>query len=210
MKNHPTYPYHCAGVAPRISRWMLIVLLSLTSTVVSHAQVDVFIRFLKDDRGNSFPGESDDSVYKSTEGWCRIRSFSLGAELTFVTPVGGGGAGRRVSSIGFDIGKEMKVISPSIFLAMAKGSPFKMMEMVVRKQGARSGEAYLKYEFLDALPIRQNWAGNEDEPIETIRFEYEALRMTLRSQSSTGELGAPVVAKWDFKENKEAFGSAVP
>jgi type VI protein secretion system component Hcp len=208
MKNHPTYPYHCAWVAPRISRWMLILLLSLTSTVVSHAQVDVFIRFLKDSRGDAFPGESDDSVYMSTEGWCRIKTFSLGAELTSPTLVGGGGASRKVRSIALDIGKEVNGISPTIFLTMAKGVGFKKMEMVLRKQGARSGEAYLKYEFLDVLPIRQNWAGGEDELIETIRFEYEALRMTVRSQSATGELGAPVVVEWDLKHNKAGFESA--
>lgn len=186
-----------------IRRWICILLISLASTALSQAQVEVFMRIPTSPESPGLLGDSNDTVYKGSEGWSRIRSFSLGVEIVYAVTNRGGSTSGKAGAIALDIGKEVSVVSPPIFAALAKGVQFGKLELVVRKPGTRTGEGYLKYEFGLAAPSLQKWTGSSEEPKETIRFEYSSLRMTFRPQSATGELGTPVVTTWNFIFNTD-------
>lgn len=197
--------YLLVSASSLVKRSMILLLLTLFCAVGAQAQVDVFMRITGSKDDHLPPGESNDPVYSGADGWFRIRSFSFGIDAGYDPSRGTANTATKASGIALDVGKELGLISPSIFSTTALGKSFEKLEIVVRKSGARDGVGYLLYEFGKAFPLNQRWAGNEDQASETIRFGYGAFRLTYRPQAPNGELGAPIVKAWSFETNRDEF-----
>ena len=183
-----------------------ILFLTLSGLLSARAQVDLFLRFIPTNAAPTVKGDSTDPTYRGVDGWMNIRSFSLGVNnpTTIGSATGGAGVG-RATFLEVNFAKDVNSGSPALFQALTSGAHFDTAQVMVRRAGARNGEAYLSYEFRLVYPTAQTWAGGGDVPEEDLRFVHGGFRITYRPQNADGTLGPPVVAQWSQVTNTPTF-----
>lgn len=196
------------GLANRIIHRAVFVA-ALACAATSQAAVDVFVKLYRAD-GTTVPGDSIDNYFRGANGWFQISSFSFGVEnpIDIAAGAGGAGAGRATFSP-LGLAKHVNIVSPALFKAAARGEHFKGVKISIRKAGGAQGtaEPYLEYEFQTVFVSNQQWSHSDgdDQPSETVTFEFGLLRLKFRPTQATGQLGQPIYQAWNVIENTDEF-----
>jgi type VI secretion system secreted protein Hcp len=154
-------------------------------------------------------GESQD---KAHQGTVALKSFDFGVEnrQTIGSATGGAGAGKAAFQT-FRVGKNVDSTSPQLLLASAVGAHFPQVNLYLRKAGGAGAAApgdYLIYRFKMVLVTSVSWAGTsgDDQPQETVEFQFGALQVSYAAQSPTGQLSpTPIVTQWSQVTNTAEF-----
>jgi type VI secretion system secreted protein Hcp len=149
--------------------------------------------FLKID---GIPGESQDSKHKD---WIELASFSWG--LTHPGAAMGSGHGEgRAQFEDFRFVMAVNKASPRLFLACASGTHIKEARLSVVRPGSTPLE-YLKMKLNEVLVTSFEEAAGEEEPQDTVGFNFVRIEMDYTPQQATGATGAVVGSGWDLSMN---------
>ena len=145
---------------------------------------------------DGIPGESQDSRHKD---WIELASFSWG--LTH--PGAGTGSGHsegRAQFEGFRFVMAVNKASPRLFLACASGTQIKEASLSVVRPGSAPLE-YLKMKLSEVLVTSFAEAAGEEEPQDTVGFNFDRIEMDYTPQQATGTTGTLVKSGWDLSRN---------
>jgi type VI secretion system secreted protein Hcp len=154
-------------------------------------------------------GLVDDSVVAGHVGEIEVYSFSWGASSP-TPPLGATGAG-KVSISSFNVMKKADQVSPSLFLACAKGTHYKTATVtMVKPTGSPAGGAgtapFIEYDFSDVVVESIQWSGSsggDDTPTESVSLVFTRVVYKSNTQSPTGS-AVTSQAGWDLVANKQA------
>ena len=182
----------------------------------AHAAFDVFIQFTSDN-GDSTPkveGDSNDSTFKASDGWCEIKGITFGIEntLNIGSATTGAGAGKaKFNEIALDIGPGS--LANSLFVTCAMGGHYKTVKIVFRKAGAAAKGAgpgansgvFLEIE-LGLVGVKSEEfaaSSGDDLPVTKVTLMCGSMKMTYRKQDANGKIldtkGTSV--SWDSTTN---------
>lgn len=163
------------------------------------AAVDYFLKV------DGIPGESQDSKHKDE---IQLISWSFGEQNSGTFSVGGGGGAGKVVMGDFNFVKLVDKAGPKLFLACAQGAHIPNALLTCRKAGTDQQE-YLKITFKDVLISKYETTGsgavNEVVPLESISFNFAAIKIEYREQKADGTLGGSTVAEFNLKTMKAAL-----
>lgn len=120
------------------------------------------------------------------------QTLNIGSQST------GAGAG-KISFNPFTITKNLDAMSPILFQASATGTPYKTAEIVFV-----SAQNYILSKFVYKLVAVKtiSWAaGEEDQVLETVSFEYGGLFVTVNKQGPDGRTTGASQAGWNRIKN---------
>lgn len=159
------------------------------------AAADFFLKL------DGVPGESEDSKHK---GEIEIDSFSFGANNAGSFAAGGGGGAGKVHMNDFHFTMTCGKASPKLMLMCATGEHIKKALLTVRKAGKEQQE-YYKISFEDLLVSSyQAGASGHGNPVPTdqVSLNFSQIEFSMANQKKDGTLDAPVIAKYNLKQNK--------
>ena len=160
------------------------------------AVVDYFLKL------DGIDGESADSKHK---GEIELDSWSIGATQSGTFAHGGGGGAGKVSVQDFHFTHKVNKASPKLFLACCTGQHIKKAVLTARKAGGTQQE-YLTYTMSDLLVSSYQTAGHgasEITPVEQCSINFAKIEMKYQMQDEKGNVGSPVLAGYDLKQNKK-------
>jgi type VI secretion system secreted protein Hcp len=142
-------------------------------------------------------GESQDAKHKNE---IELVSFSWGvAQLGAERGLAGAGAGRAQFQ-DFHFVMRVNKASAQLFLATASGKHIKEARLSARRAVKKQLE-YLKIKFSDVLITSFEQAGGEDEPVESVAFDFAKIELDYTPQAPQGQGLAVVSAGWDLSKN---------
>ena len=146
-------------------------------------------------------GESSDAKHKET---IEISSFSWGVSNPGSFASGGGGGTGKASFSDLSLMTQSCKASPELFKACATGKHIKKATLFVRKSGGEQGDFYvIKLE--DVLVSSFSVSGSDGSnalPMESLSLNFAKIEFNYSPQKPEGGLDAPVIAKYNLKENK--------
>ncbi len=174
--------------------------------------VDAYINFTRYD-DTTLTSESQNTVHP---GWSEVADYSFDIEqiLNIGSASAGAGAG-KVTFNPFSITRKVDVNSPIFFHMCCSGTPFKSVDLALRKaSGASSltsaGQDYLIFTFKLVAVRTISWTQSDEGPGEVITFEYGGLDITYSKQNADGSYVAkPAFAGWNRVKNVVDTATAV-
>jgi len=160
------------------------------------AVVDYFLKI------DGMEGESGDSKHKNE---IEVESFSFGATQTGTFAAGGGGGAGKVSMQDFHFTQKVNKASPKLALACATGTHIKKAILTARKAGGTQQDFYI-VTFTDLLVSSYQIGGSghgDTIPIDQISLNFAKIEWKYQLQDSKGNVGNPVIAGYDLKQNKK-------
>ena len=146
-------------------------------------------------------GESSDAKHK---GEIQLESFSWGETNAGSHSHGSGGGAGKVSMQDFHFVMTVNKASPKLMLACATGEHIKKAILTCRKAGKEQQE-FLKVTMSELLvsSYQTGGSGHSDiVPTDQISLNFTKIEWEYKEQKADGNLGAPVKAGWDLKQNK--------
>ena len=174
-----------------------------------------FDAFLKLD---GIKGESRDQKHKDE---IELVSFSWGETNAGVRFGGGGGGAGRVTFQDFHFTHRVDKATPLLVFACASGQHIANATLTCRRPSAQGGEGaaaaaaavpapgpgeFLIYQMTNVLITSFADAGvsaDEDRPIESISFNFQALQIEYTPQNADGASGSPITRGWDVRRNQK-------
>jgi type VI secretion system secreted protein Hcp len=160
------------------------------------AVVDYFLKI------DGIDGESHDSKHKND---IKVESFSFGATQTGTHASGGGGGAGKVSMQDFHFTQKVNKSSPKLALACATGQHIKKAVLTARKAGGTQQEFYT-VTFTDLLVSSYQISGSghgDTVPLDQISLNFAKIEWKYQVQDEKGNVGSPVIAGYDLKQNKK-------
>ena len=155
--------------------------------------------FLKID---TIDGESGDAKHK---GEIDVLSWSIGESNGGSMAFQGGGGSGKVAFQDFHFTQRMSKASPKLFLACASGQHIPKAVLTVRKAGGTQQE-FFQVTMSDLLvsSYQTGGAGSDNSlPIEQISINFAKIEVQYKEQDAKGNLGGPIKAGWDLKQNQK-------
>ena len=132
------------------------------------------------------------TVAAHTITWASEQVLNIGSQSS------GAGAG-RVSFLPLEFTKDVDTTSSLLFLRMCSGTPWKALDVTLRRAGtAGSGDTVLQFGLV-AVKDQSVTIGPDGVPIETVTLEYGQQVWQTKDAS-----GKPVVRGWDRVRNVAA------
>jgi len=159
------------------------------------AAVDYFLKV------EGIDGESGDAKHKNE---IDLESWSWGETQSGSHAFGGGGGAGKVSMQDFHFVMRVNKASPKLFLACASGEHLKKATLTCRKAG-KDQQEFLKHTFTDCLVSSYQTGGSahgEIIPTDQISVNFAKIEVEYKAQDEKGQVGGPVKANWDLKQNK--------
>jgi type VI secretion system secreted protein Hcp len=160
------------------------------------ALVDYFLKI------DGIEGESEDSKHKNE---IQVESWSFGESQGGTMAFGGGGGAGKVQMQDFHFVMKVNKASPKLFLHCANGKHIPKAVLVCRKAGEKQQE-FLKWTFSDLLVSSYQTSGSgmaDVVPTDQISLNFAKVEVEYKAQDKAGNLGGPVKAGYDLKQNKE-------
>jgi type VI secretion system secreted protein Hcp len=160
------------------------------------AVVDYFLKM------DGVEGESTDEKHKNE---IQVESFSFGATQTGTFAHGSGGGAGKVQMQDFHFTQKVNKASPKLALACATGQHIKKAVLTARKAGGTQQDFYI-VTFTDLLVSSYQVSGSghgDTIPIDQISLNFAKIEWQYQMQSDTGNVGNPVRAGYDLKQNKK-------
>ena len=160
------------------------------------AVVDYFLKI------DGMEGESNDSKHKNE---IQVESFSFGATQAGTFAHGSGGGAGKVSMQDFHFTQKVNKASPKLALACATGQHIKKAVLTARKAGGTQQDFYV-VTFTDLLVSSYQIGGSghgDTVPIDQISLNFAKIEWKYQLQDDKGNVGNPVMAGYDLKQNKK-------
>lgn len=184
---------------------MLVVSMTLISALPSHAAVEAFLQFVGD--SNVSTGDSQDTVYKGSQGWFVVKSLNFGATqtLSIGSQTTGTGAG-KVAFAPLILQKQVNSLSPTVFQNLAAGKSYQFVNLVLRNSNSTNSipnPPFMKVTFKLVGADSLNWTmpAGATELSELVGFEYGAMVITYTPINADGTAGTPVIGGWNRVRN---------
>ena len=146
-------------------------------------------------------GESSDAKHKET---IEVSSFSWGVSNAGSFAAGGGGGAGKASFQDLHFTSTVNKASPLLAKACATGQHIKKATLFVRKAGGDQQDYYvIKLE--DILCSSYQSGGSEGSsalPTDQFSLNYAKIEYNYSVQKPDGSVEAPVIFKYNLKENK--------
>ncbi len=174
--------------------------------------VNAYLNFTLYD-GTTLTSESQNTVHP---GWSEVADFSFDIEqvLNIGSASAGAGAG-KVTFNPFSITRKVDINSPILFEMCCSGTPFKSVDLALRRATGASGtpsatQDYLVFSFKLVAVRTISWAQGDEGPGEVITFEYGGLDISYYKQNADGSYVAkPAFAGWNRVKNLADTATAV-
>jgi|SRR5262252_2727264 len=160
------------------------------------AAVDYFLKI------DGMEGESHDTKHKNE---IELESFSFGESQTGTFASGGGGGAGKVQMQDFHFTEKLSKASPKLALACATGQHIKKAVLTARKAGGSQQDFYT-VTFTDLLVSSYNVGGSghgDTVPVEQVSLNFAKIEWKYQLQDEKGNVGNPVMAGYDLKQNKK-------
>ncbi len=132
-----------------------------------------------------------------------VKTFDFAVENATTVGSATGEAGAKARFDELVIRKFVDKASPSLFQASVSGEHFAVVHLFVRHDGAEQQAPFLGYEFQTVFITNIDWSGSTGDPapIETVTFEYGALKIVYKEANPDGSPGQAVSASWSQVSN---------
>ena len=151
-------------------------------------------------------GESERDGHKDE---IEIFSFSFGASNNSTISGGttGSGAGKGTVS-SFNVMKTTDTTSPIIFQNCMQGKHWPTAFVTLNKSGGDASLAFLKIEFKEIYCSSIQWsggAGGDDRPMESVSFDFGAVKFTYKQQDAKGVAAKVPAGSWNVRTQTKEF-----
>jgi type VI secretion system secreted protein Hcp len=141
-----------------------------------------------------------------------ITDFSFDIDQTLA--IGSAGSGSGAGKVKFNplsVTRNIDKLSPVLFQHCCTGQAFAKVDLLLVKPSATAGAAgvlFLQYTFKLVAVATVATSHADDDPKETLTFQYGDLQIRYAQQKADGSLLAPVVAGWDIVKNIQDVGTS--
>ena len=191
------------GAARWFTRMAALIILTSFGTVCSHAALQAYLQFTPY-TGTAPVGDSQDDIYKGSDGWFVLKSMSFGATqvLNIGSQSSGAGAG-KVTFSDLNIQKLLNSGSPKLFQNLAGGIAYKTATLVIVDSRYSQATPMLKVLFGLVAADSQSWNLNLDgtECTELLGFQTGGIFITYTPLKADGSLGTSVSGGWNRVKN---------
>ncbi|MBT8404567.1 MAG: type VI secretion system tube protein Hcp [Gemmatimonadetes bacterium] len=149
-------------------------------------------------------GESETTGF---EGQIEIYSFSFGASNPASITTSGMATGKATVS-SFNIMKTTDTTSPEIFQQCMQGVHWPTATVTLLKSGGEASLPFLVFEFKELYCSTINWSGGsggDDRPMESISFDFSAVKVTYSQQDEKGAAAKQPTGAWDLRTQTKNF-----
>ena len=143
-------------------------------------------------------GVSGETTQTGLTGYIDIDTFKWSTEqLSTISTTGSMTAGKAQFNE-LEVTKPVDTTTPLLFQKLASGQVINTVEVLARKTATAP---YLRYCFQKVLISKQEQAGDDDMPRETLNFRFIAGGQQVTRQNADGTMGASVFGGWDLRTN---------
>lgn len=150
-------------------------------------------------------GVDGESVRAGVEKWIDLESFSWGATQSGTAQTGLGAGSGRAAVQDLSCTKYLDKTTPVLLQNLLTGKPYGKVELKVRKVSGATPIDYLTITMTDVMVSSYHTGvakGGDDRVIESLTFNFAAVKMEYILQNKDGTPGGKVPAGYDVAAGK--------